>query len=134
MFRVLMDVVSGTFVAGAVAWLFVPSTVFVKEVSTRVEGDQVRFIRETPYGTVQARWRTEITLIEGKEGFECSSGDWQEATYQQIPGNTVSYRIGEWADECLEAGPPFYLRTTRQVILFGWLPLRPDVNTTEVTG
>ncbi|NOD65749.1 hypothetical protein [Ruegeria sp. HKCCD6109] len=131
MFRLLMDVVSGIFVAGAIAWLFVPSTLFVNPISMTLKGDQVRFVRETPYGTVQARWRSEITLIG--DGFECNSGRWQEATYQEIKGNTVTYRIGDWANDCLEAGPPFFLRTTRKVILFGWLPLRPDVSTTEVS-
>ncbi|QFS83970.1 hypothetical protein [Roseivivax sp. THAF197b] len=114
-------------------WLAVPSGIFIKTISLDLQDRTVRFVRELPFGTVDARWRSEITLIDGG-GFECNSGDWGLATYQAIPGNTVTYHLGAWADDCLEAGPPLYLTTTRQVMLLGVIPLRQDVSVTEIEG
>lgn len=114
-------------------WFAFPSSAFINQVSLTVAGDKVRFIRELPYGTVTARWRSEITLIDG-DGFECQSGGWRLAEYQMIKGNTVTYKLGPWGQDCLDAGPPFYLTTTRQVLLLGVIPLRPDSQTTEVQG
>lgn len=114
-------------------WFLFPTRHLIREVALNVSGETVRFIRELPYGHVTARWRSEITLIDG-DGFECNSGAWAEAEYQPIPGNTVTYRLGHWADACLDAGPPFYLTTTRQALLWGVIPLRPSRATTEVQG
>lgn len=110
-------------------WLAVPSTVFLRPVATLLDVDtgRVTFTRETPFGTVTARWRTEITLV-GRDDFECNSGRWSIATYQQRAGDTVQYQIGEWANDCVEAGPPFIMRTVRQVLLFDVIPLRPDTD------
>lgn len=114
-------------------WVAVPSDLFIRTVALTVEGDRVRFVRELPFGQVDAQWRAEITLIDG-DGFECNSGPWNVATYQPINGNTVTYQIGSWARQCLEAGPPFYLTTTRRVLLFGAIPLRRQIDVTEVQG
>ncbi|SLN74723.1 hypothetical protein ROJ8625_04087 [Roseivivax jejudonensis] len=120
-------------IIGTALWLCLPSSLFIRPVSLQVAGDNVRFVRELPFGTVDAVWRSEITLIDG-DGYECNSGDWQEATYQEIAGNTVTYRLGDWAERCLDAGPPFYLMTKRRVMLFGVIPLRASVDLTEVEG
>lgn len=119
------------FVALAGVWLAVPSSLFIREVSITVDGDRVTFTRELPWGEVPGVWASEITLADGAT---CSSGGWQPALYQQQEGNTVTYPLGGWARECVEAGPPFYLRTVRWVMLWGWLPLRPMVSITNVTG
>lgn len=118
---------------GGALWIMVPTSVFIREISLTVTGPTVRFVRELPFGHVSARWRSEITLIDG-DGFECNSGAWRQAEYQPIPGNTVTYQIGDWAKDCLEAGPPFYLSTTRQVLFMGIIPLRQSRHTTEVEG
>ena len=115
------------------AWFLLPSTLFIRTVAMDVKGATVRFVRELPFGTVDARWRAEITLIDGG-GFECNSGAWVTATYQPVQGNTVTYQLGDWADDCVDAGPPFYLTTTRQVMLFGVIPLRQDTDVTEIEG
>lgn len=120
-------------VVAAVVWFVLPSSLFIRDISLTVEGSRVQYVRETPFGTVDARWRSEITLI-GDDAFECSSGDWEQATYQQQPGNTVTYNLGDWADDCIAAGPPFYLTTTRQVLAYGILPLRQTRQVTEIQG
>lgn len=114
-------------------WFAFPTSAFIKQVSLTVDGERVRFIRELPYGTVTAEWRSEITLIDG-DGYECTSKIWRVAEYQIIKGNTVTYDLGEWASKCLDAGPPFYLTTTRRVVLLGFIRLREDTTTTEVQG
>lgn len=114
-------------------WFAVPSSVFIRNISISVEGRTIRYVRETPFGDVTAEWQAEITLIDA-DGFECNSGGWNVATYQVAPGNTVTYDLTDWADPCLEAGPPFYLTTTRRVLLFGVIPLRQVVQRTEVEG
>ena len=115
----------------AVLWYSVPSAVFIREISTTVTDGRVRFVRETPWGGVTAHWQSEITLADG---MECNSGEWGVANYQEIPGNTVEYGLGEWALPCLETGEPFYLRNVRRVLLFGVIPLRATVSVTEADG
>jgi hypothetical protein len=114
-------------------WFAFPTSFFIKPVSLTIEGREGRFVRETPYGLVAGRWRSEITLIDG-DGFECSTKEWKLEDYQPIKGNAVTFNLGPWADDCIEAGPPFYLTTTRQVLLFGFIPLREDRQRTEILG
>lgn len=128
-----LDVLSVLLVIGMAFWWAIPSSLFIRTVSLTVDGDVARFTRELPRGEVRARWHSEITLIDGEE-FECNSGGWRIAHYQQVPGNTVRYALGNWADDCIAAGPPFYITTTRQVLLWGFLPLRPSTNRTEIQG
>ena len=116
-----------------ILWWAMPSSLFIRTISITVQDNQVRFVRELPFGEVHGRWRAEITLIDGG-GYECSSGGWREAFYQMEDGNTVVFDLGEWAADCIEAGPPFYLRRTQSVLLFGVIPLRPETITTEVQG
>lgn len=129
----LIDWASILLVVLTVLWACVPSSIFLRNISLTVHGDVVQYVRETPFGSVDARWRAEIVLIDG-ENMECNSGAWKTATYQKKAGNSVTYRLGDWARDCLDAGPPFYLTTTRQVLLAGIIPLRQQVQTTEVEG
>ena len=114
-------------------WFAFPSSSFIREISTTLEGKRVIFVRELPYGETTARWWSEITLIDA-DGFECASGAPQTSFYQQAPGNTATWDLGDWAMSCLDEGPPFYLTAHRQVMLFGIIPLRPMRSTTEVQG
>jgi hypothetical protein len=103
-------------------WYAVPSSLFMQPISWKLTGNEVRFVRITPYGDVIANWKSEITLIN-RDGFECyGSGT---SFYQEEPTNTVSYELGDWARRCIEAGPPFTIRQTWQVVLFDIIPLRP---------
>lgn len=113
------------------AWFTLPTNFFIRQVSLEVDGGQVRFVRELPFGRVTAQWQSEITLLDG---FECNSGEWRIAQYQPVAGNTVRYDLGDWAAPCLAAGPPFYLTTTRRALLFGVIPLRASVTRTDVEG
>ena len=108
-----------------ILWLLIPPTLFLKPVATVVDvaAETVTIKRLTPFGAVSARWKSEITVLHN-ENFECNSGRWQTAYYQKAPGDTVTYPIGEWAERCMALGPPFVLRVTRQVMLFGVIPLR----------
>lgn len=98
-----------------------------------IDDTRVTYVRELPFGEVTARWRAEVVLINGG-GYECTSGQWSFAEYQPKPGNRVTYDIGDWAEKCIHAGPPFYLNMTRQVMLFGVIPLRPERQVTEIIG
>ncbi|KQI67332.1 hypothetical protein AN189_16380 [Loktanella sp. 3ANDIMAR09] len=128
-----LDVLSTLIVLVFLGWLFIPSSLFLRDISMTVTGRTVQYVREVPYGSVTAEWNAEITLIDGEE-FECSSGAWRIAHYQVVSGNTVTYDLGAWADKCLEAGPPYYLTTTRRVLLFGKVPMRQMRTITEVQG
>lgn len=112
-------------------WACVPSSVFLKPVSWRLDGELVRFVRETPFGDVSANWESEITLIDG-DNFECYGSG--QAIYQVEPTNAVTYNIGTWARRCLDAGPPFTVRHTWQVVLFDLIPLRKTSVTLVVEG
>lgn len=129
----LLDWLSGIAVVLAVLWTMVPTNLFIREVAFDIDGRTVAFVREVPYGPVRGRWHSEITLINGG-GVECNSGAWAFANYQIVPGNTVVYQIGDWATRCIQAGPPFYITTTRQVMLFDLIPLRPSTYISRIEG
>ena len=122
-------VLFGLFVAPL--WLAFPTSRFIQPISLTLTDRRVVFVRELPLGTVHARWRTEITM---PDGFECNSGDWKFARYQVIRANRVSYDLQPWADACLKIGPPFYMSTTRQVLVFGLLPLPSATHVVEIPG
>lgn len=128
-----LDWISLVAVLLAVGWIAVPSSVFLRPVAFDVQADMVRFVRETPFGTVQGEWFSEITLIDGN-GLECNSGEYRAATYQAIEGDAVSYRLQDWARPCLDAGPPYFVSNSRRIILFGFLPLRPVRTVSEIQG
>jgi hypothetical protein len=114
-------------------WMTFTTSFFIKDISLTVQGSFVRYVRETPHGNVTAEWQTEITLIDG-DGFTCMSGPRQPTVYQEIRGNAVTYNLGVWADDCLTAGPPYYMTVTKRALLFGVIPLRQSVQTVEVRG
>lgn len=127
----LLDWLAALMLCLFVVWVCLPSSMFIRTVSMTVDGAAVRFIRETPFGGVRASWVSEITLANGQE---CNSGSWRQAYYQEQPGNLVTYELGAWAAPCIEAGPPYYMTTTRMVWLFDVIPLRPDRTRVEVLG
>lgn len=131
----MMAWIAGLFVAAALLWLCLPSSLFIKVISTTVKGGHVTFVRELPFGPVHGRWHSEIVMLDGSD-LECPSSaggnPWRRAYYQKKKSNTVVYRLGSWANDCLRAGAPYYLRDVRQVLLFNLIPLRPSETYTEV--
>ncbi len=103
-------------------YLAVPSSSLVHPIALTLDGDQLTFVRETPYGAVDVMWSSEIVMLEN-EGFECGGSGVRNI--QPSPRNLVRAKIGRWADYCISLGPPFVLRYQYRAMLFGWLPLRP---------
>lgn len=120
-----------------VAWLTCSTQFLMGVEDIHYDGDQVTFVRTTPFGDVWAEWTTEIRV--SRESKECHSGR-HRALYQQIPeGNaegatphTVNYSLGPWATPCLNFGPPLIIVNSWQAYLFGVIPLRPHHLTTIV--
>lgn len=122
------------FGAAGIIWYVLPTDFVIRPIATIVNPvtGMVIFQRRTPFGDIQARWLSEITVpIPGDDPVECNSGAWQTTVYQVEPTNSVRYRIGAWADDCLHLGHTFVLRNTRQAMLGGWFPMRASVE--EVT-
>jgi len=112
-------------------WIATPSSLFIQPISTKVEGTKVTFVRQLPYGAISARWWSDITLV-GDAGLECTSGAPRRAYYQETNGNTVTFHLGAWASDCVDAAAPYYLTTWRQVMVFGLIPLRASRDSTEI--
>lgn len=127
--KLIVDLIFVLALLCGLTWFAIPSAWFIKDISLTITGRDVVFVRETPFGEVRASWWSDITLANG---FECNSQIWREAVYQEAPGNTVSYQLGDWALPCIEIGPPYYLRTKRRVWLFDAIPLRPSTSYVEV--
>lgn len=109
-----------------VVWLSIPSSLFISDAEMVIDGSRVEFFRLTPFGEIEARWRSEI-VVHDDSNFECSSGKWVTSTYQVRPRNLVTYQIGKWAMPCLEREINYTMTTVLQVMLFGLIPLRPAV-------
>jgi hypothetical protein len=86
------------------------------------DNGEVTFVRTVPFGDVWAKWSTEIRV--SATGRECHSGR-NEALYQVVEGDTVLYSLGDWAQKCLQEGPPLVIVNTWKAYLFGIIPLRP---------
>lgn len=106
-----------------IAWAFLPTTRFVRQVGWSVADGKVTVVRETPWGAVSGRARTQIALETGEE---CTSGGWTDAEWQVAPGDSVTRAIMPTLLPCVAAGPPFTVTILRQVYLFGIIPLRPS--------
>ena len=113
-----------------VIWVAIPSSLFLKPESVAVSEDgQVVFVRSLPLGRVTARWTIKIRVIYS-DGHVCVNSG--ETVYTQEDDNTVVYNFGEWADRCLEQGPPLNVIFTRQVLLLGIIPLRPTTQEADI--
>lgn len=125
------DVLSVVLLLAVGTWFLLPSNVFINQLSLKVENGMVHFTRELPFGEVTARWWSEITVPE-YGSYECSSGAPRMAFYQEVPGDTVTYNLGAWAQPCLAKGSLYVLSSHRQVMLFGVIPLRPTRSVEKV--
>jgi len=105
-----------------IAYLALPSRLFVKVQSITYTEREVYMVRETPFGAVTARWSTEVLpLAEGAA--DCSASG--VARYQAEPKNAVRFEADPRLWPCIDAGPPYAIRDEWQVLLFGVIPLRP---------
>lgn len=142
----ILDVLGVLAIVSALCWLAIPSDYFVKPVSLQYDSETRQFVffrevsprlsvtEETANGPVSGHWGewwSEVSLV-GKGAKECPSGPGVKSFYQIR--DSVSYELGDWATPCLDAGPPFFVTTRRQVLLFGWLPLRPSTNIDIIKG
>ena len=130
-------------------YVSVPSSLFVRTISLSYDEQSQHFtfvrhvspllsLKITAYDESvrrghAGRWWATITLIDGDE-FECSSGAPRSAFYQYTPGNAVTYTVDDWAQPCLDAGPPFYITIHRRVLLFGVIPLYPSLSESGIGG
>ena len=106
-------------------WFITPSSFFVRSTATSFNFDTntVTFTRRVPFGTTYGQVFQELSVPHA-DHLECSTKEWQKIIYQADGPQTVPYKLGDWADDCLALGPPFVLRTSRQVVLFNLVPLR----------
>jgi hypothetical protein len=112
------------------AWLVLSTDLFIRPSAIHYNGWNVTLVRETPFGDVWGRWSTEIRVTG--TGEECSSGI-RPGFYQDTPDSTVSYRLGPWAQRCMDAGPPLVIVDTWQALIFGVIPVRPIHRTTVIS-
>jgi len=103
------------------SWFAVPTSVFISDVETIINGHEVTFKRITPFGEMHARWREEITMIGS--GFECRTS-WKQDRFQQQAGNAVEYTASPELWPCLDLKQPFTYWSIRRAYLFGVIPLR----------
>ena len=116
-----------------VAWLSIPTSLFIADPQTTINGRHVEFYRRTPFGEVTARWRSEI-FVHNDDNLECRSGHWYISEYQETPGNFVTYELGDWALPCIQTGSIYTITTTRQVLIFfEAMPLRPSTFAVTIT-
>lgn len=130
----LFDWLSLFFVMLAIAWLALPSSVFLKPEAIIYDGRIVTLQRQTPLGSVTSSWDRELYVVGTH--LECHaptslaqhqrvSGRVDPETGETVAENAVTWIEGDWALPCLMAEPPIIATHTWQVKLFGLIPLRP---------
>ena len=113
-----------------VVWISVPSSIFMRTQSMSIsDTGHVVFVRSLPFGRVTAEWTIKIRVLN-KPGYVCTSSG--RAVYANEKDDTVMYQIGSWANKCLEQGPPMRVISTRKVVLFGLIPLRPTTQEFDI--
>lgn len=123
--------------APLILWLTNPTELYYRHVSTSIEqnedGAWLAYItRELPRGTVKGRWKLEVWVRRGEMSTVCTKPWSGIVEYQQENGPTVSYELPDRVQRCMNAAPPISLIWTRQIFLFGWLPLAPAVTNVEI--
>jgi hypothetical protein len=114
-----------------VAYFVLPSRLFLDVQNITYTGRDAVMVRHTPLGEVTARWHTEV-VPEADDAADCSASG--EAPYQVEKLDTVRFTADPRLWPCIDAGPPYAIRDSWQVLLFGMVPLRPYSITTIYTG
>lgn len=117
-------------VIAGVAWACVPSKIFLRPISMAVvkdEADRWTMVseRETPYGAVNVETQAEIQVLGREEGLTCTAN--LQGVVLPKDRNIARYDITNWAEDCLNAGPPISLTFRRTVRIAGVIPLRPVI-------
>lgn len=114
---------------GVVWWALNPTSAYIVVSGIQVTQDErgdwyVTSGRQLPYGDVVADWRIQITVLRPELSYGCQMEG--RTDYLASAGPVVRYPLGEWADACLDAGPPVSIRFTRSArVFYGLIPLRP---------
>lgn len=141
-------------ILGAVVifWAAVPSTMFVRATDPQVykdgKGWVMAYSRDLPFGPVTLDYELQIVVVRPDGNYICSKNGTTRVTDESVDdgltglgasettdaGSPVRLlRLGEWASECLDKGPPLAITWMRSVkILGGLLPLRPDFRYAQV--
>ena len=104
-------------------WFAVPSSIFLRPQAIVYERDadgrvHTVFLRETPFGTVRAKWTAEGQVIAS--AVECAERG--ESEYQPIPAspqrvaNTVRWPTSPEMLRCVEASRPVIVQYRWQVV------------------
>lgn len=113
-----------------VLWWMVPSDTFFRQVNMTVVKDATTdhwflvSVRELPFGAVTGRTSAIVQVLGRPDATECQMPP-TESLYVPQPQNTTRYSIDDWAKDCLDLGPPISIQYRRQVLLGGFIPLRP---------
>ena len=141
-----MLVVTAFMTSTVMAWLAFPTGFFIQPISISYSAATdnfmfTRIVRDGPLVSVReatgergyrVRWMSEINFTQTDRQLECSSGPARVAFFQIGASDTVEYPALEWAQRCLGAGPPLLIVNTRQIMLWGWLPLKPMVTAAQL--
>lgn len=126
--RKWLNILAATIVGLQILIFLVPTSVFIRPIEFQVEGRYYTFARELPFGNVEGIVHTEIRMPNGDE---CKS-PWLPNDWNETNSNVIRAEIGQWAWPCVDRGEPYYINVTRRVLLFGFIPLWPQVMTTYV--
>ena len=128
-------VVIGGIAAGL--WFSIGSHLFLKPIALRMDGYSYTFLRETPFGDVDAKWWAEMTLLDRGDtrfdSYECNLGNGRRM-FQVSENDLVTGSLTSSAGPCVDAGPPMVFRASYQVMLFGLIPLRPVYFVQNIAG
>lgn len=114
---------------GAVWWALNPSSAYIIVSGIQVTQDErgdwfVTSGRQLPYGDVVADWRITINVLRPEMSYGCQMEG--RTDYVASAGPVIRYRLGDWANTCLSAGPPVSIRFSRSVrVFYGLIPLLP---------
>lgn len=107
------------------AWLAIPSSVFLKPYDLDINGERVTFVRDTPLGSVDVRWVGEVVRLSPIRGPKLTCVQSGVARFEELPGNQVEGDKTVWFGPCIDAPGEYLYRVSFRVLAFGWFPLRP---------
>lgn len=113
----------------ATLYLAVPSSVFIRPSAVIYDQGYATIKRDLPFGAVTARWSRQMHV--SRIGMECHTPDRIEVM-RPTPDGTVTYAVGDDVIPCLMQDPPIIATHRWQVLLFGFIPLRPVSFTTTI--
>lgn len=118
------------FGAGTVWWLMHPSRVFYTPVAATIEKNEAGnwtavVTRTLPRGDVWVRWSATVWVRRDGDSVSCTREVSEPTLYLENNGPTIFYELPDNLARCMDEAPPISITWSRQVMLFGWLPLIP---------